>query len=111
MIEYWAATSIKRDDAQGVLADLATDGSDLRNRLEESQQSAREALDERGILVAIDQIPEKIKLPPAEDVQRLRDRVEQMVPQDRGPFAWFILAIVFAAMPVVARSPEGDGTG
>jgi hypothetical protein len=101
MTEYWAAVTIERDDAIEFLNELATEGSDLRGRLEAGQESARDALGEKGIYVATASIPEQIKLPPPEDVATLRDHAQAMVERGRGPFAWFILAVVFAAMPLV----------
>jgi hypothetical protein len=110
MAKYKAEVDIDQERAIAVLDELATDGSPLREALEESKGSAQRALKEIGISVPQSSLPDEIKLPPPEQVAALRDLARGMVERGWWPFGWFVLATVFSAMPVV-DAPERDGPG
>jgi hypothetical protein len=110
MPKYKAKVDLEREQAIAVLDELATDGSPLRAALEESKDSARRALRERGLRLRKASLPDQIRLPPAEQVATLRDHAREMVEAGRAPFAWFVLATVFAAVPLVDPR-EADGPG
>jgi hypothetical protein len=105
-----AEINITRDDAIALLSHLATDGHELRTRIEAGRQSARDALLEHGIDVSLVSLPKEIKLPDAKHIAHLRDHAQAMVASGRGPFGWFVLGTVFGAMPIVV-APQGDGPG
>jgi hypothetical protein len=106
MTEYWAALEISRREALSVLKELAEPKSQLRKDLQKSKRSAQGALAKHHIYVASASLPDRIRLPAAEDVADLRARAQALVGKDRKPFGWWILAVVFSAMPLV-DPPEG----
>ena len=101
MAEYWVAMDISRSAALRTLAELADPKSKLRRDLERNKQSARKALAAKGIDVSYDSLPDTIKLPAPEQIATLRLQARAMVASDRRPFGFFILAVVFGAMPLV----------
>ena len=101
MAEYWVRMDISRSAALKTLEELANPKSKLRRDLEKSKQSARKALAAKGIDVSEDSLPDMIKLPAPEQIATLRLQARAMVASDRRPFGFFILAVVFGAMPIV----------
>ena len=110
MTEYWARVDISRTQALRVLNELANPRSKLRRDLERSKASAQKALAGIGIEVSTSSLPARIRLPAPEKVADLRAHAQSLVRKDRRPFGWFILAVVFSAMPLV-DAPQGDGAG
>jgi hypothetical protein len=101
MTEYWAALNISRTEALDVLKELATQGSQLRKDLHKSKRSAQAALAAHNIYFASASLPDRIRLPEPGDVAQVRAAARALVAKDRRPFGWWILAVVFSAMPVV----------
>jgi hypothetical protein len=101
LAEYWVAMNISRSAALKTLAELADPKSKLRRDLQRSKQSALKALAERNIYVSEASLPDVIKLPDPEQIATLRLQARAMVGSDRRPFGFFILAVVFGAMPLV----------
>ena len=101
MAEYWVRMDISRSAALKTLEELANPKSKLRRDLERNKQSARKALAAKGIDVSEDSLPDTIKLPAPEQIATLRLQARAMVASDRRPFGFFILAVVFGAMPLV----------
>jgi hypothetical protein len=101
MAEYWVRMDISRSAALKTLEELSNPKSKLRRDLEKSKQSARKALAAKNIDVSEDSLPDVIKLPPPEQIATLRLQARAMVASDRRPFGFFILAVVFGAMPLV----------
>jgi hypothetical protein len=101
MAEYWAKVDISRRDALKVLDELADPKSQLRKRLQGSKRSALAALAERGIEVSEASLPDRIRLPPPEQVAAFTRESRALVARDRKPFGFLILAVCFGAMPLV----------
>lgn len=101
MTEYWVKMEISREEALGVLDELATPESELRRRLEDGKASAKEALAEKGIEVAESSLPDEIVLPSPEQVAELRGQARAMVEKDKKPFGFAVLFVIFGAMPLV----------
>jgi len=110
MTEYWAALEISRREALSVLKELADPSSQLRKDLQRGKRSAQAALAKHHIYVATASLPDRVRLPAAEDIADLRARAQALVGKDRGPFGWWVLAVVFSAMPL-ADTPERDAPG
>jgi len=101
MTEYWAKVDISRRDALKTLDELADPRSKLRRQLQSSKRSALRALAERGIEVSEASLPDKITLPPPEEIAELKRHALRLVAKDRRPFGFFVLAACFGAMPLV----------
>ena len=101
MTEYWVRIEISRRDALKTLDELADPRSKLRRQLQSSKRSALRALAERGIEVAEASLPDKITLPPPEQIAELKSHALRLVAKDRKPFGFFVLAACFGAMPLV----------
>jgi hypothetical protein len=101
MAEYWVRMDISRSAALKTLEELSNPKSKLRRDLERSKQSARKALAAKNIDVSEDSLPDKIVLPAPEQIAELRLQARAMVASDRRPFGFFILAVIFGAMPLV----------
>ena len=101
MTEYWVKIDISRRNALKVLDELADPKSKLRKELQGSKRSALAALGARGIEVAEASLPDKIILPPPEQIAELKGQALRLVAKDRKPFGFFVLAACFGAMPLV----------
>jgi hypothetical protein len=101
MTEYWVKVDISRRDALKTLDELADPRSKLRRQLQSSKRSALRALAERGIDVAEASLPDKITLPPPEEIAQLKRHALRLVAKDRKPFGFFVIAACFGAMPLV----------
>ena len=101
MAEYWAKVDISRSQALKVLDELANPRSQLRKRLQGSKRSALTALAEHGIEVSEASLPDKIRLPPPEEVAAFARQSRSLIARDRKPFGFLIIVVCFGAMPLV----------
>lgn len=108
-LPYLISANITRGDARDLINRLAED-EDFRKEFE---TDAQRVLHDNGIEVAAQSLPEEIRLPDPEAIRDFLSIVEErIVPESASPFAFALLLIAFAAMPVVIgdrRSPDGAG--
>jgi hypothetical protein len=106
-LPYVISANITREDARDLINRLAED-EEFR---EQFQQNTQQILHEHGIEVTPQSLPEEVILPSPDAIRDFMTMVEErIVPESASPFAFALLILAFAAMPVVIGDrPSRDG--
>ena len=108
-LPYEIKANITRQDARALILRLADDPA-FR---EEFETDTSRVLADHGIEVGPETLPEQVTLPDPEAIKEFLDLVEaKIAPETASPFAFALLILAFAAMPVlIGDSPSPDGAG
>jgi hypothetical protein len=102
--------TLTREESQGLLEELAREGSPFRNALEKNPRAAL-----RRLPIDIDslRLPDRIELPPAEHFAALIERLERgefREPSVPSGYALFMLVLPFGC-PAPGPDDDDDGDG
>jgi hypothetical protein len=110
-LPYEIKANITRQDARQLIVRLADEPA-FRDEFE---RNTREVLAEHGIEVGPETLPEEVTLPDPDAIREFLDLVEAKIAPEAeaaSPFAFALLILVFAAMPVlIGDSQSLDGKG
>ena len=97
-LPYVISANLSREDARDLIMRLADD-EEFRTEFERNTQ---QVLHDFGIEVTPQSLPEEVTLPDPDAIRDFLSLVEErLVPESASPFAFLVLILAFAAMPVM----------